>query len=90
VAGSIALDLKQQQQQQQDGQFYCLHLDHAAQDLHKAQERLARHILQVGPSSLVNNAGQSTVGCALSTVQSRIVQHSAVQYSTEVGWGDPA
>jgi hypothetical protein len=34
----------------QEEQFYCLHLDHvaAAQDLHKTQERLAKHIQQVG------------------------------------------
>jgi hypothetical protein len=49
----------QQQQQQpmqavcaglQEEQFYCLHLDHVAgaQDLHKTQERLAKHIQQVG------------------------------------------
>lgn len=48
----------QQHQQQLDAhagqdpseQFYCLHLDHAAaaQDVNKAQERLAKHIKQVG------------------------------------------
>lgn len=39
----------EQQQQQQDEQFYCLQLDHdaAAQDLHKTQKRLAKHIQQV-------------------------------------------
>lgn len=48
----------QQHQQQLDAhagrdpseQFYCLHFDHAAaaQDANKAQERLAKHIQQVG------------------------------------------
>lgn len=48
AAGSSVTDLEQQQQQGDD-QFYCFHLDHAAQDLHKAQDRLAKHILQVRP-----------------------------------------
>lgn len=64
--------LSEQQQQQQvgsdslrsqeDEQFYCLQLDHAiaVQDLHKAQERLARHIQQDGGCCLSASVGRAS------------------------------